>query len=446
MYSGKVFEVTQYNHAHHGLGNKVHIKDVQPDTELVATTSSLNAEGTTVSIGNTTPFATFGGIATDRGEALIGEELVTYVVGTGQLSLTRGILNTTASTHAEGETIQTYEVSGMPLVGINTTHTVPTNTTLINSSNIDNYFLEVDTAGIAPLRVGNSLLCFSGEKAIGANKVKISQNHQYSTISPQFNVITPGSLTRVTSSIRTISGTSADGSESSFIDQGFEPAILNETVFLPSPRLVASKVNEVDKLSSLPKNKSLTLNVDMSSDDPNLSPALDIKNATFILGRNKINNPIGLENYADDSRTNQLEDDPHGSIFVTKRVDLEQPATSLKVLVGASVQPEADFRVFYRLFSADSSEVSQTYRPFPGFKNMIDTDGDGFGNTAIDLALSDGRPDKFVAPNEFGRFSDYQFTADDLEQFTGFVIKIVMISTNESFPVTLKDFRALALA
>ena len=40
LYSGKVFEVTQYNHAHHGLGNKVHIKDVQPDTELVATTSS----------------------------------------------------------------------------------------------------------------------------------------------------------------------------------------------------------------------------------------------------------------------------------------------------------------------------------------------------------------------------------------------------------------------
>ena len=158
------------------------------------------------------------------------------------------------------------------------------------------------------------------------------------------------------------------------------------------------------------------------------------------------NNPIGLENYASDSRTNQLEDDPHGSIFVTRRVDLEQPATSLKVLVGASVQPEADFRVFYRLFSADSSEVSQTYRPFPGFKNMIDTDGDGFGNTAIDLALSDGRPDKFVSPNEFDRFSEYQFTADDLEQFTGFAIKIVMISTNESYSVKLKDFRALALA
>ena len=60
--------------------------------------------------------------------------------------------------------------------------------------------------------------------------------------------------------------------------------------------------------------------------------------------------------------------------------------------------------------------------------------------------LSDGRPDTFVASNQYGRFSEYQFTANDLEQFTGFVIKIVMISTNESFPVTLKDFRAFALA
>ena len=77
---------------------------------------------------------------------------------------------------------------------------------------------------------------------------------------------------------------------------------------------------------------------------------------------------------------------------------------------------------------------------------MIDDDGDGFGDTAIDLALNDGRPDKFVESNLFDRFSEYQFTANDLEQFTGFVIKIVMISTNECTPVRLRDLRILALA
>ena len=446
LYSGKVIDVTQYNHAHHGATNQVEIKNVKPDTTLVPISETINSDATSVSIANTSPFNSFGGITTDRGEALIGEEIVSYVVGTGVLTLTRGILNTTATTHDEGSTIQTYESNGMPLVGINTVFTVPTNTTLKNSSNIDNYYLEVNVGGIAPTRTGKTLLCFSNEKAIGGNKVEISQNHQFSSITPQFNVITPGSTTRVNSTMRTISGTSSGGSEISFIDQGFEPAVLNQTIFYPTPRLVASKLNENVKLTALPKNKSLTLNIDMSSSDPNLSPVLDVKNATFILGRNKINDPIGKENYSTDARATQLEDDPHGSIFVSKRVDLKQPATSLKVFVGASVQPEADFRVFYRLFSADSTEVSQTYRPFPGFKNLNDVDGDGFGDEIIDLSKNDGRADAFVSPNGFGLFSEYQFSVDNLEQFSGFIIKIVMTSTNESYPVRLKDFRAIALA
>ena len=56
----------------------------------------MTAESTTVSLANTSPFATFSGIATDRGEALIEEEIVSYVVGTGELTLTRGVLNTVA--------------------------------------------------------------------------------------------------------------------------------------------------------------------------------------------------------------------------------------------------------------------------------------------------------------------------------------------------------------
>ena len=445
LFTGSVFEVTQYNHAHHGATNKVEIKDVLPDTTVVATTSDLTAEGTVVSVANTTPFATYGGISVQTGEALIGDEIVSYTVGIGQLTLTRGKFSSNATTHPEGSLIQTYEVGGMPLVGINTTHTIPTNTTLVNSSNIDNYYLDVDVLNIST-RVNNQQLCFTNEKGIGGPRVKISQNHQFSSITPQFNCITPGSATGINATLRTVSGTSANGTEISFIDQGYEPISLNYPSFFPTPRLVASRINEVNKLANLPKQKSLTMDVNMRSPDPNLSPVLDMKNATFILGRNKINNPIGFDNYDTDNRTNQIEDDPHGSIFISEKIDLKQPATSLKVLLGASVQPEADFRVFYRLFSPDSSEVSQTYRPFPGYKNLIDTDGDGFGDEIIDLSKNDGRPDAFVSPNEFFKFSEYQFSVDNLEQFTGFVIKVVMISTNESYPVYIKDFRAIALA
>ena len=290
------------------------------------------------------------------------------------------------------------------------------------------------------------MLCFTNEKAVGGLTVDVSQNHQFSTLSPQFNIVTPGKGTRASAAVRTVSGTSADGNEVSFIDQGFEPTILNETTFFPTPRLVASKVNESQRLQTLPKNKSLTLKVDMTSTDKNLSPILDIKNATFILGRNKINNPVGQDGYASDIATTELSNDRHGSIFVSNRVNLKQPATSIKVLVAANRQPEADFRAYYRLFTADSSEVSQSYRPFPGYKNLIDTDGDGFGDEIVDPSMNDGRPDAYVKPNGLNDFSEYQFTVNDLEQFSGFTIKIVMASTNECVPVRLKDFRAIALA
>ena len=447
LYRGNVFEVIQYNHAHHGATNKVVIENVKPDTEIVPSTSELTAESTIVSVGNTAPFTKFGGVTVDRGEALIEEEIVSYVVGSGQLTLTRGILNTTALPHDEGASIQTYEAAGIPLVGINTTHTIPTNTTLKNASGIDNYYLEINVSGPSGIstRTGNELMCIRDEKAFGGSNVMISQNHQFSSFEPDINFITPGTETSINSTIRTISGTSAGGDEVSFIDQGFEPTSLGSFTFFDSPRLVASTVNE-DKLASIPRQKSITMNINMNSNDPNLSPSIDIKNATFNFGRNKINNPIGSENYATDSRTNQLLNDPHGSIFISERVDLEQPATSLKVFVAASVEPETDFRVFYRLFTADSTEVSSTYRPFPGYKNLIDTDGDGFGNDVIDPANSDGRPDAYVNPNRFDEFSEYQFTADNLEQFSGFVIKIVMTSTNEAVFVRIKDYRVIALA
>jgi len=446
-YNGNVMQVSQYNHGHHGATNKVKIKGVEPDTASTTITGAINESDTQVSVAATDPiFAKFAGIGSDRGYALLNNEIVSYIVGQGILSLdSRGVSGSVASSHPDGSVIRPYEINGMSLTMVNTIHDVTVNNVLKDAGDIDNYFLELDR-GIGSRATGRDQFSFATEKAVGGRNVGISQNHQFSNASAKFNVITPGKGTRATSSFRTVSGTSADGNEVSFLDQGFEPTVLNETTFFPTPRMLCSKTNEVERLTTLPDNKSLTLKVDMISADTNLSPVIDVKNATFILGRNKINNPIGADNYATDSRSTQLSDDPHGSIFVSKKVTLAQPATSLKVLVAANRQAEADFRVYYRLYTADSSEVSQTYRAFPGHKNMVDLDGDGFGDQVIDIGMNDGRPDAFVKANGQDDFSEYQFTADNLEEFSGFSIKIVMASTNESVTVRLKDFRAIALA
>tara|TARA_B100000902_G_scaffold36735_1_gene43917 strand:- start:270 stop:3494 length:3225 start_codon:yes stop_codon:yes gene_type:complete len=444
LYEGNVIEVIQANHGHHGGNNQIAIAGIKPDTIVTQTSEDLTPDGTLVSVASTMAFARFAGVSTSSGQALIGSEIISYNVNIGTLTISsRGLEGSPVSSHPSGTDIQPYEINGFPLIGINTSLVKPSDSILTESGNVDNYYLQIDR-GTSSRNNGNTMLCFTDERGIGGNNVGVSQNHQFSSLSAQFNVITPGKGTRVATSVRTVSGTSAGGNEVSFLDQGFEPTILNETTFFPTPRLVASKVNEALRLQNLPRRKSLALKVDMSTTDKNLSPVLDIKNSTFILGRNKINSPIS--DYATDSETNELSGDPHGSIFVSKKVNLSQPATSIKAFVAANRQPEADFRVYYRLFSADASEVSQVYRPFPGYKNMIDLDGDGFGDEMIDISKCDGTADAYVKPNGKNDFSEYQFTANDLEQFNGFTIKIVMTSTNECVPVRIKDFRAIALA
>jgi len=450
-YSGNLFRVKQYNHAHHGGNNKIVVTDVKPDREKVKLTADFGLNDTIVSVANTAVFATFEGITTSRGYALIQNEVVEYTsitagsAGAGTLTISSRSLNGTVSIpYSKDIDIQPYEVNGVSLMRINKTHDIPSTYYAMENSNIDNYFLEFDRTSPTNRSSGRSMLSFAAQKGFGGNSVGISQNHQFSSIQPIFNVITPGKGTAVSSQIRTISGTSAGGTEVSFVDQGYEAVPLNRVLHFKTPRMVASRINETTRLTSLPLNKSLTMRVDFRTDDENLSPVMDIQNATFILGRNKTNNPIG--DYVTDSRSNAILGDPHAAIFVTQSISLQQPATSLKVIVAANRQEDADFRVFYRLFKADSTEIPQNYVPFPGYDNLIDTDGDGFGDRVIDVNKNSGRADAYVQPSDALSFREYQFTANNLDQFTGFAIKIVMSSKNESTPVKLKDFRCIALA
>ena len=100
--------------------------------------------------------------------------------------------------------------------------------------------------------------------------------------------------------------------------------------------LFASEVNEKARLTEMPDNKSLTLRVDFETTNEDLSPMMDTQNATFVLGRNKSNKPI--DDYVADARSNDIDGDPHGAVFVTKGISLAQPATSLKVIIAANRQ------------------------------------------------------------------------------------------------------------
>ena len=105
-----------------------------------------------------------------------------------------------------------------------------------------------------------------------------------------------------------------------------------------------------------------------------------------------------------------------------------------------------DFRALFKIFRPDSEGVTPTFDLFPGFDNLKDTDGDGFGDDVIDLSKNSGRPDALTPASVNGEFVEYVFTVDNLPEFTGFQIKIEMSGSNEAEAPKFKDLRVIALA
>ncbi len=449
LYDGRVIEVTHYSHGMHSDNNIVTISNIEPNTIPTTLDAAIGLSDTTISVANTSIFGTFEGISTSRGYLKVNNEIIYYNSitaggsGAGTLGIgTRGVDGSFKRTHNIGDKIYKYELNGISLTKINAQHNMPSDTTLSSLKNLDKYYLQIDRSGRTS---GDSQLSFTDENYLGGSDVFASQNIQFNAINPSFTVFTPGENTNISASMRTVSSTSANGTEVSFIDQGYESVEINNINELTSTRMVASRINETTRLTTLPKNKSFTIGLSMTSGDPNLSPVINVDKSSINFIRNRINQPIG--DYAFDGRSNLVSGtDPHAAVYLTNRIDLKQPATSLKVLVSSYRHSSADFRVLYQLFRVDSSQIEQSFELFPGYDNLKDTDGDGFGDTIIDSTRNSGRSDAFVAASQDNEFREYQFSVDNLNQFTGFRIKIVMSGTNEAYAPRLKDLRVIALA
>jgi len=448
LYDGRVIEVTQYNHGMHADNNVITLANIDPNTSPSSLDAALGINDTTISVANTSLFATFEGISTSTGYLKVNNEIIFYSGitpgsgGAGTLGIgTRGVDSSLIRAHNINDKVYPYELNGVSLTKINTNHSLPTDATLKAEADLDKYYIQINRGSRAS---GDAQLSFTSENSVGGENISASRNIQYNTVLPQFNVITPGETTTVSAQIRSVSGTSAGGSEVSFIDQGFESVEINQQNVLSSTRLVASERNETTRLTDLPRNKSFTVGINMSSNDSNLSPVIDTQNSAVVFGRNRLNSPVG--DYVSNGDVKLVEGDPHTAVYVSNQISLSQPATSLKVLLGAYRHSSADFRVLYQLFRADSSDVEQSFELFPGYDNLRDTDGDGFGDTIIDSTKNSGRSDAFVPSSKDDQFLEYQFSVDDLEQFTGFRIKIVMSGSNEAHAPRFRDLRVIALA
>jgi hypothetical protein len=451
QYSGNYVRVEHFDHGMYGNTNKLRIYDAESSTAPVVITSSLTSTSTTISvaIGDTSNFGTFEGVsvsATNPGYVKIGNEIIKYEsIGSGFLgTITRGIDSTISITHNANSLLYKYELNGVSLRRINTTHDIDD-----LDIGLDGYYLQIDRSANGTnvnrsadgSTAGMPQLQFTSESTLGGSKVLASENILYSSIVPTYDLITPGSSTSVSAVIRSVSGTSVSGSETSFLDNGFEPVQLNALNTLRSVRLVCSKENETEYLNNLPRNKSFTTGITLSTTDSNLSPIIFLDTAFTEFISSRLNSPVS--DYALDGRSNSILDDPHAVAYVSRAVNLANPATSLKVILSAYRHESADFRVLYSLFRPDSSEIDQSFELFPGYDNLSYTTSAGY--SVIDPAKNSGRPDTFVSSSLDNQFKEYEFTADNLGLFNGYVIKIVMSGTNQAYPPRIKELRTIAV-
>ena len=447
---GLHIKVNQKNHGMHSTLNRVQISNVISDvtpTKLIADYESTSTS--TILIVDSTNFGTFENVGvgtTNPGYARIGQEIISYTgVSTNSLiGITRSVDSTLAFNYTTGDFVYKYELDGVSLRRINKVHNL-SDSTVSDSIDLDYYNIKLDmsTNGI-DRSVGTSLpkLYLNETKSTGGNKIKSTENIQYEVITPIVENITPAG-TNISASIRTIGGTSVDGSEISFTDKGFENITLKGVNYLSSPRLIASRVNETNSLTTLPGNRSFTMELNLNTTNPSLSPVVDLHRVAMILTSNRVNQPI--TNYITDNRTSDIINDPNAFVYVINPISLESPATSIKLYLSAYLNVYNDVRAFYAIAKDSSEEL--IYYPFPGYSNLLQS------GQVIDISNSDGSSDKFVPKSDTlalisdqAQFTDIEFTIDNLPTFRYFSVKIVGTSTNQAYPPRLRDLRTIALA
>ena len=456
---GLHIQVNHKNHGMHAEENSVVISNAISDIKPTKLTTAYDKTSTSsILVDNASDFGTFENVgisSTNPGYVLIGDEIIAYegTTGTSLLGITREIDQTKSFTYNAGTPVYKYELNGISLRRINLTHTLQ-DATVSDPIGLDYYNIKLDTSqngktdslpfGQVDRSVGTSFpkLYINDTKSTGGAGVNATQNIQYEIIRPNVQTLVLKE-TYITSRIRTVSGTSVDGSEDSFVDKGFQEISLNTNNYFDSPRLVCSNVNEDTKLTSLPGGKSLTLNLNLSSSNSYVSPAIDLDRVGMIYISNRVNDRIA--DYATDDRVSTLDDDPSAFVYATKSIELEVPSTSIKVLVAGYVNNFSDLRALYAI--QNDPEETAVYYPFPGYNNL-----DSIGRV-INNSNSDGTSDILVPKTDIVSsnieeltFRDYEFTIDELPSFRYFSIKLIGSSTNQAYPPILRDLRVIALA
>ena len=344
-----------------------------------------------------------------------GDEIVAYQsISTNTITLHANGRNhngssgsTTGKAHADNAIVQCYNLTGIPLTKINTTHNSSTGGVVsINSPH--SYNLNVGSAA------STSIKC-------GGPAITATQNIPWDVLTPQIrSQVEP--KTSIVSRVKGTSGTSCgpvpagESLENSFVkDAAYSDVTIGEENYFMGTKIIANQLNEINNMSS---QKSFTMEVDMGSEVSHLSPVIDLTQCAIITTANVVNNITPSATVGGECAAN----------YLTKVARLEKTASGLKVMLAANTWTQGSVVVMYKLVPA-------------GYAGALDDLEFRFFNTT-------GIPDSgvMIPQNDLDTFTDYEYTVEDTDDFDSFQIKISLLNWNQPYIARVRDFRAIALA
>jgi hypothetical protein len=439
----KTFRVRHFSHGNYDQAvSNITIDGVVPDRtgsilrwtdDTVESTSGNDATDSSASIVGT------GGTGSGITATLTtsGDDSVTCVITNPGQGYTAGD-DITFEKNSENFVFDVAEIGdtlgGIPISFINATHNAADMSSAFKAD-IDEYLITIPTATWAARVSGstNTGLNVQGatENVIGGGTTVTSTNNiYYDLLHTEIKSYTLPNTTMTTTFMGTaatqpILNSTANGYTK---DTTSATITLNDNNFLSAPKLVASGINESAEMSS---DKSFTLTNQINSTLSNVSPVIDVE----VIGALGIQNRINKVDTSADVQAGtyvaatEPRGDSNAAIYMTKRVQLENPANAIHVFFDG-------YRISAVNGTTDTSPTIDVY-----YKVIGPDDNLQFNDIGWTLATIK----KTVQPDATD-YKEYEYNIEALEEFTGFSIKLVLQSSDSANPPLVENFRAIALS
>ena len=208
---GIYMKIHHRNHGMYSEGNRVILSGITPSGAKVLLTADYNSSATgSISVSAGTGFTSFEQVAvgaTNPGYVKIGQEIISYegVNGNTLTGITRAIDNTQAEIHQTNDKVTKYELNGVSLRRINTTHSLNATSDITRPITLDSYFVKIDMTqnGVNRSEAQSTFppLYFAETKKGGGVNGRSTYNLPFNCIIPKINAVIPQGTT-INSTVR----------------------------------------------------------------------------------------------------------------------------------------------------------------------------------------------------------------------------------------------------